>query len=164
MARSPGSKKVASEVLALLDSKLAHLTARDALRGFPRGRQGEKPPGFPHSGWQLLEHLRLAQKDILDYCLDRDYREGTFPDDYWPRRSSPPRPDSWSRAVRSFLADLATAKRLVLEHADGLLEPLPYVSGVTWLQEMLLIADHNAYHLGQLVQLGKVLKATPRKR
>jgi hypothetical protein len=154
-------KKLCSAVLALLDSDGAHPRARDVLRGFPHRRCGERPPGFAHSAWELLEHLRIAQSDILRYCLDPGYRSPTFPEGYWPERAAPPRREGWARSTRAFLADIRAARALVRAHAGDLLASLPHVAGVTWLEEMLLVADHNAYHLGQLMQLRRVLEKTP---
>jgi hypothetical protein len=162
---SATDKKLSAAVLALLDEGGAHARARDVLRGFPHRRAGERPPGFAHSAWQLLEHLRFAQEDILRYCVDADYTEPRFPDDYWPKRPEPPTSAAWARSARSFLRDLGRAKRLTRAHASKLLASLPHVEGVTWLQEMLLIADHNAYHLGQLMLLRRALETpSPRAR
>jgi uncharacterized damage-inducible protein DinB len=154
------NRKLSSSVIWLLDSGDAHQRAHDVLRGFPRGRYGERPPGFAHSAWQLVEHLRIAQEDIMRYCLDPKYRSPRFPEGYWPRQPEPPNRAAWALSARAFLRDLRAAQRLARAHEDDLLAPLPHAAKVTWLDELLLIADHNSYHVGQLMQLRRALEAT----
>jgi hypothetical protein len=145
-------------VLLLLDGGRAHARARDVLKGFPRRGRGARPPGFAHSGWQLLEHLRIAQHDILRYCLDAKHRSPKWPEGFWPRRPEPADAAAWQRSARSFLAGLRECQRIVRDRRIDLVAPLPHI-GVSWLHELLLIADHNAWHLGQLMQLRRALEA-----
>jgi uncharacterized damage-inducible protein DinB len=152
--------RLSSSVIWLLDPGDAHQRARDVLRGFPPGLYGERPLGFTHSAWQLVEHLRIAQEDILRYCVDREYRSPQFPEGYWPKQPEPPDRASWALSARAFLTDLRAAQRLARAHEDDLLAPLPHAAKVTWLDELLIIADHNSYHLGQLMQLRRALETT----
>src|SRR5258706_14061062 len=143
----------------LLRMKGAHLTFDAALSGFPAALRGAKPHGAPHSAWQLLEHMRIAQEDILDFSRNPEYRDKTFPDDYWPATEAPPNDEAWESAVRKFQRDLKEMQALVADTASDLLARIPHGKGQTLLREALLTADHNAYHLGQLVFLRKMLEA-----
>lgn len=146
-------------VLALLDGGNARATARDVLARFPARRCGERPPGFAHSAWQLLEHLRIAQADILAFCTERDYRQPAWPADYWPPEPAPPSTAAFGQSAKAFLADLRRCQAIVRDRGTDLLGPLPHQADVTWLQELLLVANHNAWHLGQLMLLRRVLEA-----
>jgi len=141
----------------LLNSSEAHLAFEDAVAGFPTALRGAKPPGVPHSAWELLEHMRLAQQDILDFSRNPAYREKKFPDDYWPAAPSPPSDKAWDNAVRQFQSDRQEMQALISDPANDLLDKIPHGHGQTLLREALLVADHNAYHLGQLVFLRKLL-------
>jgi hypothetical protein len=143
----------------LLRMKGAHLTFHAAVTGFPAGLRGVTPPGAPHSAWQLLEHMRLAQQDILDFCRNPDYQEKKFPDDYWPATDAPASAKAWDTAVEQFEADLKEIQALMADTKHDLLAPIPHGQGQTLLREALLVADHNAYHLGQLMFLRKMLEA-----
>lgn len=145
-------------VLTLLDGGRAHARARIVVSGFPKRRCGERPRGAPHSAWQLLEHLRIAQRDILDYCLDPGHVSPDWPDGFWPRSPKPPSTAAWDRSARAFLADLRQCLRVVRNRRIDLLAEIPH-AGVSWLHELLLIADHNAWHLGQLLLLQRQLEA-----
>jgi hypothetical protein len=146
-------------VSLLLDGGRAHARARDVLAGFPKQR-GERPPGFAHSAWQLLEHLRIAQHDILRFCLDPKHRSPKWPEGFWPRRAAPPSAAAWQRSARSFLAELRACQRVARDRRVDLLALLPHAE-VSWAHELLLIADHNAWHLGQLMQLRRALESLP---
>jgi hypothetical protein len=141
----------------LLLMKGAHLSLREAVADFPVDLRGKKPRGAPHTAWQLLEHMRLAQEDILDFSRNPGYQERKFPDDYWPAAAAPPDEEAWDRSVKQFEKDLKAMQKLV---ADGdLFATIPHGQDQTLLREALLVADHNAYHLGQLVFLRKMLEA-----
>lgn len=151
-------------VVTLLDGGKAHTRAKDVLATFPRLRCGERPRGAQHSGWQLLEHLRIAQRDILDYARDPDHVSPPWPEGYWPKSPVPPHATAWDRSAAAFLADLRACVRAARDPRIDLLAAIPHC-GVTWLRELFLVADHNAWHLGQLVQLQRRLDATkPRAR
>jgi hypothetical protein len=143
----------------LLRMKGAHLTFHAAVTDFPVHLRGVKPPGAPHSAWQLLEHMRIAQQDILDFSRNPAYREKKFPDDYWPATDAPPGEDAWDTSVEQFQGDMKEMQALVADTKHDLLTPIPHGKGQTLLREALLVADHNAYHLGQLMFLRKMLEA-----
>jgi hypothetical protein len=146
----------------LLDWKDAHASYDDAVEGLPASLQGATPAGFDHSPWQLVEHLRLAQHDILDFCRNPKYEEGTFPDDYWPTSAAPPGKDAWKRSLTEFRRDLAELKKLAADEGVDLFARIPHGTGQTCLRELLLVADHNAYHVGQLVAVRRALGAWKR--
>lgn len=142
-----------------LDWEDAHVGFDKAVGGIPPGLRGARPPGFEHSAWQLIEHLRLAQKDILDFCVNPHYAHTmTWPDDYWPPDPSPADDTAWVGSLASYARDLAEMRRLAREVPD-LTATVPTGSGPqTYLRAILLVIDHNAYHVGQLVALRRALR------
>lgn len=142
----------------LLQMEGAHISFDDAVTDFPEALRGTQPPGAPHSAWELLEHLRLAQEDILDFSRNPAYADRTFPDDYWPASPEPPSEEAWNQSVRQFQQDLAEMRALIADEAHDLYAPLPHGTGQTLLREALVVADHNSYHLGQLMFLRKLLE------
>jgi hypothetical protein len=142
-----------------LRMKGAHVTFDEALSDFPVGLRGAKPPGAPHSAWELLEHMRIAQEDILDFSRNPKYRDKNFPDDYWPATEAPPSEEAWEKSVQQFQSDLKQMQELIADTKHDLLARIPHGKQQTLLREALLVADHNAYHLGQLVFLRKMLEA-----
>ena len=147
------------DLVQLLGGRGAHVTFEKAVAGLPFALQGAKPAGVPYTPWQQLEHLRLAQRDILDYVTDPQYVERDWPDDYWPTET-PPTQSAWDDAVRAFEADRKKFVDLVRNRATDLLARVPHdAKGPTILHEALLVADHNAYHLGQLLVLRRALGA-----
>jgi len=143
----------------LLNMKGAHVNFVETVTDFPVEMRGAKPPGAPHTAWQLLEHMRLAQADILDFSRNPAYKERKFPDDYWPAAEAPPSEDAWEKSATQFQNDLKEMEALLADTHHDLLAKLPHGTGQTLLREALLVADHNAYHLGQLVFLRKTLEA-----
>jgi hypothetical protein len=149
-------------VLALLDSENAHAGFDSAVDGWPEELRGARPEGLPYSGWQLLEHLRIAQRDILDYSRDPGHESPRWPEGHWPHDPAPPNPRAWGDSVQLFRLDLDAMRALVADPGRDLLEPLPWIeAGPTLLREALLLADHNAYHAGQLVLVRRLLGAWP---
>ena len=140
-------------LLYLLRGGGAHLDFDKAIAGLPAELRGAKPPGVPHTPWRLLEHLRIAQWDILQFCLDARHVSPPFPEGYWPSGDDPPDPAAWDKSAEAFRADLRAMQ--------DLLAPLARGEGQTALREALLVADHNAYHLGQLVLVRRLLGAWP---
>jgi hypothetical protein len=144
-------------VLELLKGKHAHADFDAAVAKFPVKRAGEKPADTPYSAWQLLEHMRIAQWDILEFSRNPKHVSPEWPEGYWPRTESPSGSAAWTESVRAFRADLKAMMNLVADQESDLLEPLPHGQGQTLLREALLVADHNSYHLGQLVMLRRLL-------
>jgi len=145
-------------LINLLDMKGAHIDLDAAVRDFPAALRGAKPSGAPHTAWQLLEHMRLAQWDILEYSRDPQHVSPAWPSGYWPETETPPNDHSWDQSIKKFHHDLSEMKKLVADPERDLLAPLPHGEGHTLLREALLLADHNSYHLGQLMYVRKMLE------
>ncbi|HSI87656.1 MAG TPA: DinB family protein [Pyrinomonadaceae bacterium] len=144
-------------VLELLDGSFAHIGLETATRGFPMNLINERLEGSPHSPWHLLEHLRLAQWDIVEFSRDPDHVSPDFPDGYWNLGTASV--NEWERSVEQILGDLQTMRDMIADPSSDLFAPFPHGDGQTLLREALLIADHNSYHLGQIIQLKKTLEA-----
>jgi len=153
------SKALRDQVVELLGSNHAHATFDAAVRDLPAELRGKKARGAPHTAWQLLEHLRLAQWDILEFSRKPKHVSPAWPDGYWPATPAPPDEAAWDKSVRRFRADLKAMQKLVADPANDLFKPLAHGDGQTLLREALLLADHNAYHVGQLVLLRRLLGA-----
>ena len=145
-------------VVDLLRMEGAHLSFDEAVKGFPVELRGAKPKGAPHTPWQLLEHLRIAQWDILDFSRNPAYQEMKWPDDYWPKTEAPPDAAAWDHSVEQFRRDLKSMEELVSDASVDLTARIPHGTGQTVLREALLVADHNSYHVGQLVFVRKMLE------
>jgi hypothetical protein len=148
---------VRRQVSSLLDWEDAHAGFERILEGIPPNLRGVAPERVPYTPWQLLEHLRLTQRDILEFCRNPRYTEVHWPDDYWPASAAPPTEKAWQASIKAFLDDRAAMKQLAEDGTVDLLSPIPHGSGQTILRELLLLADHNAYHLGQLVVVRRCL-------
>jgi uncharacterized damage-inducible protein DinB len=146
-----------SQLVTLLDSKEAHATFDAAVKGFPPAARGVVPEGWPYSAWQLIEHIRIAQADILEFCVARRYSEKKWPDEYWPKAHGPRGAAAWTASIAAYRRDRARLQKLARNSAIDLTAPVPNGTGQTYLREILLIADHTAYHVGQLVALRKQL-------
>lgn len=152
------SDPLRQHVIKLLRMEGAHADFDATVDGFPPELRGKKIPGAPHTAWQLLEHLRLAQEDILDFSRNPDYEEKTFPDDYWPATEAPPDKHAWDASVAQFRKDLKAMEDLISDPKADLYAKLPHGSGQTLLREALLVADHNSYHIGQLMFVRRTLE------
>jgi hypothetical protein len=146
----------------LLAAKGAHINFHDAVEGFPAEFYGTRPPSAPFTAWQLLEHMRIAQWDILEFSRDARHTSPKWPDGYWPETDAPPNPEAWDESVQQFNGDLAAMQELIARPDADLLARIPHGEGQTLLREALILADHNSYHLGQLVFLRKMLGAWER--
>jgi hypothetical protein len=146
-----------AHVIRLLDWQDAHVTFDAAVEGMPRDLRSRRPERSPHSAWELVEHMRLTQWDILDFSVNPSYEERAWPADYWPEANEAPTDGEWEESLERFRADREALKRLAAE-AD-LLATIPHGSGQTYLRELVLVADHNAYHVGQLVLVRRLLGA-----
>ena len=146
-------------LVELLRGGSAHADFNSAIRDWPEELRGKHASHFPHTAWQLLEHLRLAQFDILEFSRNAEYKELNFPDDYWPKRDKPPDAQAWDESVANFQRDLKAMQDLVTDSKTDLFARIAWGTGQTVLREALVVADHNAYHLGQLVALRRALGA-----
>jgi hypothetical protein len=147
------------QLVELLRMEGAHLSFDDAVADFPVKLRGIKARGAPHTPWQLLEHLRIAQWDILDFSRNPAYQEMKWPDDYWPKTEAPPDAAAWDKSIEQFRRDLKAIEELVSDAGTDLTARIPHGTGQTLLREVLLVADHNSYHIGQLVFVRKMLEA-----
>jgi hypothetical protein len=145
----------------VLDWNDAHVAFDAAVDGIGPAHRGVVPEGMAHSAWQLLEHLRIAQHDILDFCVNASYKEMKWPDDYWPADPQPPSEAAWDESVARYVRDRDAVKRLAGDPKIDLVATIPHGSGQTYLREILLVADHAAYHIGQIVALRRLLGIWP---
>jgi hypothetical protein len=157
--KDPNGKQLREHVLYLLDGGGAHARFDDVVKNLPEELRGEKPNGLPHTAWMLLEHLRLAQWDILEFSRNAKYKSPPWPEGYWPRTSAPPSAAAWNKSIQQFRKDLKAMQDLVANPKTDLFARIPWGDGQSILREALLLADHNAYHLGQLVDVRRLLCA-----
>lgn len=148
-------------LVSLLKGGGAHVQFMDALEGFPETKRGAFVSDLPHTGWQLLEHVRIAQWDILEFSRDAKHVSPGFPEGYWPKTPGPPDDAAWAKSVYAFQRDLQEMIKLVKNPKTDLYAKIPHGEGQTILREALVLADHNSYHLGQLVDLRRALGAWP---
>jgi uncharacterized damage-inducible protein DinB len=141
----------------LLEWSEAHVTFGEAVRGVPVALRGVAPAGFDHTLWQLLEHVRIAQSDIVEYLRGDAYQPLEWPGDYWPAEATPPDAEAWESSVRRVLEDRAILQSLAIDPGIDLTAPLPHGTDHTVLRGLLLAADHTAYHVGQMVALRREL-------
>lgn len=161
MENTPAANEALRNMLVrVLDWSSAHLPLDEVVSQFGPSTYGKRVHGLPYTAWQLLEHMRLTQFDILDFCRNPQYEEPHWPDDYWPTELDPSDPAAWDKSVERFKSDLEAMKNLVAEPGLDLFSEIPHGTGQTYLREALLIIDHNAYHLGQLVVLWRLLSPT----
>ena len=150
-------KSLREHLLALLKGGEAHATFDDAVVDFPAKLRCQRVNGFPHTAWMLLEHMRIAQWDILEFRRNRKHVSPQWPKGYWPESEAPPNTAAWDNSIKAFRKDLKAMQNLIRNSRTDLYAPIPWSDGQTILREALLIADHNAYHLGQLVALRRLL-------
>jgi hypothetical protein len=153
------SETLREHIVNVLKGRGAHAEFEAAVADFPPNLRGAKPTGAPHTPWQLLEHLRLAQSDILEFTVDPAHVSPPWPEGYWPESETPPSDAAWDESIADFNTDLEALQALVADPKTDLTAPLAHGQGQTVLREALLVADHNAYHLGQLVMLRILLDA-----
>ncbi|HXB22694.1 MAG TPA: DinB family protein [Candidatus Solibacter sp.] len=152
------SEPLREHIVDLLTKGEAHVDVRSTLEDFPPDLRGRKPEGAPHTPWELLEHMRIAQWDILRFSVDAKHKSPKWPEGCWPESDSPKSAKAWEKSVQQFLADLNEVCKIVRDTKRDLFAPIPHGSGQTLLREALLVADHNAYHLGQLVLVRRILE------
>jgi hypothetical protein len=141
----------------LLTWEDAHVSVDAAVAGIPVAQRGTVPTGLPHSPWQLVEHLRLAQHDILDFCVNPQYEERRWPEDYWPSSAAPPSDGAWDESIEDVRRDRAALQQLARDASIDFAAQIPHGSGQTYARELVLAADHAAYHVGQLVLVRRAL-------
>ena len=144
-------------LLSLLREEHAHASFERAVKDTPVDLRGRRPEGFPHSPWELLEHLRIAQWDILEYVLNPKHESPHFPSGYWPKSPEPPNAAAWDESVNALRADAARLAALIEDESNDILAPVAFANNATYLRQALLTADHNAYHVGQLVMARRLL-------
>jgi hypothetical protein len=150
-------KALRQHLLYLLKEGGAHAMFEDATKDFPAKLRGQKLPNFPHTAWMLLEHMRIAQWDILEFSRNPKHKSPKWPDGYWPKTDAPLTPAAWTKSISGFRKDLKAMESLITNPKTDLYAPLPWGDGQTVLREVLLVADHNAYHVAQIVTLRRIL-------
>ena len=152
------ARSLREHLVWLLREGHAHAGFDAAIRSLPARARGAKVAGVPYTAWEILEHMRIAQWDILEFSRNPKHVSPEFPAGYWPKTKAPPNSAAWERSVRAFRSDLKAMQRLVASPGTDLFARIPHGEGQTILREALLVADHNAYHLGQLVLLRRLLR------
>ena len=152
-------KNLRQHLVDLLRGGNAHVKFEDVILEFPANLRGQKASNLPHSAWMLLEHMRIAQWDILEFSRNQKHKSPKWPEGYWPATDDPPSAAQWNTSVKQFRADLKEMEDLVKNPKTDLFAKIPWGDGQTILREALLIADHNAYHLGQIVDVKRLLGA-----
>ncbi len=154
-------RAVRTSLSRLQDWEDAHVGFDRAVADIPPDLRGVAPAGLPYSPWQLLEHLRRTQRDILEFCIDPAYEERRWPDDYWPPSAAPPSPGAWDDSIRQFHEDRTALQRLAEDPSRDLTAAIPHGQGQTYLREVVLAADHTAYHVGELIVVRRLLGIWP---
>lgn len=144
-------------LVELLTGGYAHATFDDAIKNLPAELRGAKPENFPHSPWMLVEHLRIAQHDILEFSRNKNHKSPKWPDGYWPKEAGPADTAAWDKSVQQFQSDLKAMKDLVADPKTDVFSKIPWGDGQTILREALLVADHNAYHIAQIIDVRRLL-------
>jgi uncharacterized damage-inducible protein DinB len=146
-----------TQLAKALDWGEAHADFDAAVKDFPPALRGRRLEGLPYSAWQILEHLRIAQHDILDFSRNAKYKEMKWPDDYWPSSQKPPSSGAWDESVRAFKEDRQALQKLAADTSVDLEAKIPHGEGQTYMRELVLVIDHTAYHVGQLVLVRRLL-------
>ncbi len=159
----PNGDPLIQQLLALLDGGQAHTSLEAAVADLPERLRGVVPPSLPYSAWQLAEHLRITQRDILEFSAPPPggYRHLDWPAAYWPAQAVPPEPESWDRTLAAIRSDREAFEALLTQPGADLYTPFAWGEGQNLLREALLIADHNSYHTGELIVLRRLLGAWP---
>jgi uncharacterized damage-inducible protein DinB len=150
-------KALRDHVAALIGWEDAHAGLDRIVEGVPADKWGAAAPGLPYTLWQLLEHLRLTQYDILDFCRNPGYNQPRWPEDYWPAESDQPTPDAVAGSLAAYRQDREALTALALNRKVDLFARIPHGTGQTYLRELLLVADHTSYHLGEMVVVRRAL-------
>ena len=159
MKREDHEQALRQHLLDLLKGGNAHVKFEEVVKDFPERLRGKKPEGQPHTAWRLLEHMRIAQWDIVEFSRNSRHVSPEWPEGYWPEGDAPPSAAAWDKSVKQFRADLKAMQELVQDAQTDLYARIPWGDGQTILREALLVADHNAYHLGELLMVRRLLRA-----
>ncbi len=146
-------------VASALDWEQAHISLDNAVAELPRERRGERPTGFPHSVWELLDHIRRTQHDLLEFCRNPSYHEPKWPDDYWPPTPAPPDESAWDACLAAIRRDRDELARFARESDVDLTTRIPHGTGQTYLRTIIVAVDHTSYHVGQIVAVRRMLGA-----
>ncbi|MEY2414072.1 MAG: hypothetical protein QOD84_2678 [Acidobacteriaceae bacterium] len=157
------NKALRKQLVSMLKGGEAHAKFEDVISDLPAGLRGMKPAGFPHSPWMLLEHLRITQWDILEFSRNAKHKSPKWPDEYWSKTVAPPGAAAWDKIVTTFKQDAQALQDLIASSSTDLFQKIPWGDGQTILREALLLADHNAYHIAQLVDVRRLLGAWKEK-
>lgn len=160
----PDDDILRAELLELIDGEGAHMPFDEAVADFPLDAINRRPPNVAYTPWHLLEHIRIAQVDILDYIRDRAYLPPDWPEEYWPARDATATPEEFARTIEGFRADRAALRDLVADPSTDLLATIPNTPGHTIVREVRLVGDHNAYHLGEFAILRQIMGTWPADR
>lgn len=152
-------KQLRQQLAKMIDWNEAHTDFSSAVADFPVKLRGRVPEGLPYSAWQLLEHIRIALWDIVEFSRNAKHKSPKWPEGYWPKDPAPPSEEAWEQSVNAVMENLEAMRQLISDPKHDLFAPIPHGSGQTLLREALLIADHNAYHIGQLVLVRRALGA-----
>lgn len=145
--------EVRRSLVASLRAGSAHRAPSEIMAGWPRSWWGVRPPGCAHSAWEVIEHMRIVQRDILMFCEDPRHVSPAWPKGYWPKSTAPKRAEDWRKSVMGFRRDLKRLIEIVEDRTRDLVAPLPHAKNVTWVHELLLVVSHNAYHACELAHL-----------
>jgi uncharacterized damage-inducible protein DinB len=149
-------------VASSLDWEQAHAKLENVVKGLAPPLRGQRPPGYPHSAWELLEHIRITQHDLLDFCQNPKYEEKlAWPGDYWPPTPAPPTPDAWDKTIAGYRQDREALARFTTQTDIDLTSKIPHGTGQTYLRTILVAVDHASYHVGQIVSVRRLLGAWP---
>jgi hypothetical protein len=159
LSKADHDQALRQQLCDLLQGGNAHVKFEQVVKDFPERLRGKKPEGQPHTAWRLLEHMRIAQWDILEFSRSSKHVSPEWPDSYWPETDAPPSAGAWEKSVKQFCADLKAMRDLVASPQIDLYARIPWGDGQTILREALLVADHNAYHLGELLMIRRLAGA-----
>ncbi len=149
-------------VASSLDWEQAHTTLEKAVKDLAPALRGQRPPNYPHSVWELLDHIRITQRDLLDFCQNPDYEEKlTWPHDYWPATPAPPTADAWDKSIADYRRDREALAQFTTESEIDLTTKIPRGTGQTYLRTILVAVDHASYHVGQIISVRRLLGAWP---
>jgi hypothetical protein len=157
-------KVIREQLLALLEGGNAHMGFKDAVAGFPMGAINKKAPNINYTFWHLLEHMRIVQWDILEFVRNPNHVSPEYPDEYWPPVNALAAEAEWKKTIRAFRSDLKGVQAIVQDPKTDFFGPIPHAKGYNILREVLLVADHNAYHVGELLTLRQIMDISPAEK